>query len=268
VSRGHVELAHAPRIPEVDLSTSGWPAGAIVKLLSTDDRTGAFTAVLRLLAGYRRHAGHFTIEAEFFVLTGSLRIGETVRGPGYYEHSPSGAEQLPWSTESGAELLFFARTGSPDFAAGTGLRGAEASLQCDTERMEWMVSPVPGPPEGMVIKILRHVEATGEMTALCSTVPHYDYPMLEFHDCIEEIFLIEGDIWLGNSGLMTAGSYLWRPAFITHGPFFSRTGALMLLWVPSTLVNHVPAVPESTPEENVAAFVANRGERVLQPVMS
>ena len=106
------------------------------------------------------------------------------------------------------------------------------------------------------------------MTALCSTVPHYDYPMLEFHDCIEEIFLIEGDIWLGNSGLMTAGSYLWRPAFITHGPFFSRTGALMLLWVPSTLVNHVPAVPESTPEENVAAFVANRGERVLQPVMS
>jgi hypothetical protein len=197
-----------------------------------------------------------------------LRIGETVRGAGYYGYSAPGAEQPAWSTESGAELLFFARTGGPEFVAGAGPQAEAVSLECDTGRMDWMVSPVEGPPEGMVLKILRHVEATGEMTALCSTVPQYDYPMLEFHDCIEEIFLIEGDIWLGNSGLMTAGSYLWRPPFITHGPFFSRTGALMLLWVPSTLVNHVPATPESTPEDNVAAFVAGGGERVLQPVMS
>jgi hypothetical protein len=115
----------------------------------------------------------------------------------------------------------------------------------------------------MVLKILRHVESTGELTALCANVPSYEYPMLEFHDCVEEIYLLDGDIRLGNSGLMTAGSYLWRPPFVTHGPFFSRSGGLMLVWVPSTLVNHVPSGPQASPEENLAAFVAAGGERVL-----
>jgi hypothetical protein len=116
--------------------------------------------------------------------------------------------------------------------------------------------------------MLRHVERTGEMTVLLSTVPHREYPALEFHDCIEEYFVIEGGVWLGNSGQMTAGSYFWRPPFITHGPFYSETGALMLVWVPSSLVNHVPASAASTPEENVADFVAAGGGRVLREAVA
>jgi hypothetical protein len=255
MTRGHVELAHAPQIREEALPASGWPSGAVVRILSRDEDTGAFSAVLRLPPGYRRHAGHLSTESELLLLEGSLRIGGEVRG----------SDQEAWSTEGGATLLFCARGGSPDLRPGPGSEAAESPVRHDTERMDWMVSPVPGPPEGMVLKILRHVEATGEMTALCSSVPSYDYPMLEFHDCVEEIYLIEGDIWLGNSGLMTGGSYLWRPPFVTHGPFFSQTGALMLVWVPSTLVNHVPASPASTPEENIAAFVAAGGRRVLAP---
>jgi hypothetical protein len=65
---------------------------------------------------------------------------------------------------------------------------------------------------------------------------------------------IEGDVWLGNSGTMRPGSYLWRPPFITHGPFYSGTGCLLFGWVPSTLVNHLPTSALSTPEENEAAF--------------
>jgi hypothetical protein len=112
--------------------------------------------------------------------------------------------------------------------------------------------------------MLRLVEDTGEMTVLVTNVRHYDYPMLEFHDCVEEIYMIEGDIWLGNSGLMQEGSYFWRPPVITHGPFFSETGSLMLVWVPSSLVNHVPASAASTPEENLAEFVAAGGARVMR----
>jgi hypothetical protein len=263
MTRGHVELAHAPQIPEEVLPASGWPSGPVVRILSRDEDTGAFSAVLSLPPGYRRHPGHLSADSELLVLGGSLRIGGDVRGLGYYEYAPASSDQEAWSTEGGVTLLFCARGGSPDLLPGRGSGAAEARVMHDTERMDWMVSPVPGPPEGMVLKILRHVEATGELTALCSTVPAYDYPMLEFHDCVEEIYLIDGDIWLGNSGLMTAGSYLWRPPFVTHGPFFSQTGALMLVWVPSTLVNHVPASPASTPEENIAAFVAAGGERVL-----
>ena len=36
------------------------------------------------------------------------------------------------------------------------------------------------------MKILRSVEATGEMSALVANPPRYDYPQLEYHDCVEE----------------------------------------------------------------------------------
>jgi len=260
-----VELVHAPELPERELPASGWPAGVAARVLSLDDETGALTAVLRLPAGYRRHEGHYPAESELLVLGGTLRIGDELRAFGHYEYAPAGATQPAWSTESGAELLLLVRGGRPDLLPGAGPGGADGRIEHDTELMEWAISPIEGPPEGMVLKILRHVEVTGELTALCASVPLYDYPMLEFHDCIEEIYLLDGDIRLGNSGLMTAGSYLWRPPFVTHGPFFSRSGALMLVWVPSTLVNHVPASAASTPEENVAAFVAAGGQRVLGP---
>ena len=80
--------------------------------------------------------------------------------------------------------------------------------------------------------------------------------------------MIEGDIWLGNSGVMRDGSYFWRPPFITHGPFYSETGALMLVWVPSSLVNHVPESAASTPEENLAAFIAAGGARVTREAVA
>ena len=124
--------------------------------------------------------------------------------------------------------------------------------------MPWVATHIPGPPPGIILKLLRHVEETGEMTWLCGNPPRWDYPRLEFHDCIEELYCIEGDIWLGNSGTMRPGSYLWRPPYLTHGPFYSRTGCLLFGWVPSTLVNHLPASALSTPEENQKAFERDR----------
>ncbi len=129
--------------------------------------------------------------------------------------------------------------------------------------MPWSQSHIPGPAEGLLHKPVRMDKHTGEMTVITGTVRAYDYPMLEFHDCVEEIYLVEGDIWLGNSGLMSAGSYLWRPPFITHGPFYSAAGSLMLVWVPSTLVNHIPLSAGSTPEENLERFMSAGGERVM-----
>ena len=68
--------------------------------------------------------------------------------------------------------------------------------------------------------------------------------------CVEEIFLLEGGIWLGNSGTMRTGSYLWRPPFITRGPFDSRTGCVMFAWLPSLRVNHCPTDPRQTVEQS------------------
>jgi ChrR Cupin-like domain len=115
----------------------------------------------------------------------------------------------------------------------------------------WMTNPVEGAAPGLTVKILRHVEETGEMTAIVANPPRFDYPVLEFHDCVEEMYLIEGDMRLANSGVMVPGTYLWRPGYITHGPFYSHLGSLMFLWTSSTLINHVPRDPAATPEENL-----------------
>jgi len=265
MSRGHVELVHAPQIEAVELPANGWGAGPTAKVLSADPVSGALSALVMLPAGYRRPAGSVSGLVESLVIDGTLSIGGTQRGFGFYECVPGGGAHEDWSTETGATLLLFARERSPDFTPGEGGDPRAGRIAIDSETLAWSYSTIPGPPDGHVHKILRRVERTGEMTILLSTVPHREYPALEFHDCVEEYFVIEGGVWLGNSGQMGPGSYFWRPPFITHGPFHSATGGVSVVWVPSTLVNHVPAGPGSTPEENLAAYVRAGGRRVMGP---
>lgn len=249
--REWVELAHAPELAWEPGPGENWPVGADVKLLSRDEATGALTGILRLPEGYRRGAGHHEGETEYVVLSGGLSVGEALRGRGYYEYNPPGVGQEPWVSEEGAELLFMARESAPAFIPQPGLAGGGAGqIQLDTARMPWMITPVEGPPPGICVKWLRHIEETGELAAIISNVPQFDYPKLEFHHCIEEIFCISGDMWLGNSGTMRSGSYLWRPPYITHGPFYSESGAVLFLWVDETLVNHFVDDPRSSREEN------------------
>ena len=194
-------------------------------------------------------------ETELYVQSGDLRVGDTLRGRGYYEYNPPGIAQEPWICDAGAELLFIDRTGTPDFIPGAG--GTTAGrVQLDTDAMPWQVTPVEGPPPGICVKMLRAVEETGEFAALVSNVPRFDYPKLEFHDCIEEIYCMSGDIWLGNSGTLNPGSYIWRPPYITHGPVYSETGCLFYLWCDETLINHFVDDPRLTREDNYRSLQA------------
>ena len=250
--RGWIELVHSPEIAEVDLPASDWPVGARMKVLSISAATGALTGELILPRGYRRPAGHYDTQVEWLVLEGSLRVGDTVRGYGYYEFSPAGTDVERITVDEGCRILFLCRA-RPDFLPAPG-SVSEGRIQLDSEAMPWQATHIPGPPPGIILKLLRHVPETNEMTWICGNPPRWDYPMLEYHDCIEELYLIEGDIWLGNSGTMRPGSYLYRPPFITHGPFYSHTGAVLFGWVPSLLVNHFPDDPRRTVEENIADY--------------
>jgi hypothetical protein len=251
--RGWVELAHAPAIDPAALPARGWPVGAELKVLSISERTGALTGELLLPPGYRRPAGHYATQVEWLVLEGAVRVGGTVRGVGYYEFNPAGGATEALVCDQGVKILFLCRA-RPDFVPAPAPQGTAGRIQLDSEAMPWQGSHIPGPPPGIILKLLRHVPETNEMTWICANPPRWDYPMLEYHDCIEELYLIEGDIWLGNCGTMLPGSYLWRPPFITHGPFYSRTGAVLFGWVPSLLVNHFPDDPRRTVEENIANY--------------
>lgn len=253
--RGWIELGHAPLIDWEPLPAEGWPYGAEAKVLSRDPSDGAFTGIVRLRAGYRRWAGHHTADIEVFVLSGSLRLGDGVKGYGWFGYLPAGVTSSAWTAESDVELLLCARTGAPHFKPEPGpVTSHEGVIAIDTETVEWTVSGRPGIAPGLSHKLLRYNPETGEGTFLGAAVPTWRSPYLEFHHTIEEIYAVSGDITLGNSGRMDAGSYLWRPPFITHGPFHSDQGAVIYVWTDGELVNHPPASSSSTPEENRVAY--------------
>ncbi len=252
--RGWVEIVHAHELAWEPMRGENWPVGVELRVLSLDADSGALSGVLRVLAGYRRGPGGHAGETEFCVMSGDVRIGDTLRGRGYYEYDPPGTAQAAWTSDQGAELFFKASDGRPDFEPGLDGTSGAGRLELDTERMPWQVTPVEGPPPGICVKMLRMYESSGEFAALVSNVPRFDYPKLEFHDCIEEIFGLSGDIWLGNSGTLRAGSYIWRPPYITHGPFYSETGCMFYLWCDETLINHFVDDPSLSREANYASL--------------
>lgn len=255
--RGWIELAHAPQIEWAPLPAEGWPVGVQAKVLSRDPDDGALTALVRLPAGYRRPAGHTASMVEVLVLSGALRLGDGVHGLGWYGCLPAGATSSAWTAESDTLLLYCARTGSPDFAPEPGRPAGADAISIDTETVQWSASTRAGIAAGLAHKLLRYDPATGEGAFLGAAIPSWRSPYLEFHHTIEEIYCVSGDVSLGNSGRMDAGSYLWRPPFITHGPFWSDSGAVIFVWTDGELVNHPPARPDATPEENRRAYLAD-----------
>ena len=256
MSRPLVELAHAPSIEPEALDLPGWPAGATLVPLSHDDTSGALTGIVSLPAGWHRGAGAIAGDVEFFVLSGALRIGTQLRGWGYYEFAPAGARQPDWVVEEQCSLLCMAR-GSPEFAIA-GTASATGRIELDTETLPWTETLIGGHPPGVVMKVLRTVEETGETMLLESIVPRWDYPVIEYHSCAEELFLIDGDIWLGNSGTMRPGSYLYRPAYYTHGPFYSRSGAVILAWLEAKVDSVYIDDPRRSREDNMREAEAAR----------
>jgi hypothetical protein len=252
MGRGHIEIIQSSDVEPVDLPASGWPPGALLRTLSRDSDNGAFTGLLALPGGYRRGSGRQAHGADLFVLSGTLRIGETLHAPGFYQHIPAETDHESWTASTDCELILMS-AGPGDFTPGTSDRsGADGQINIDTERMPWSRGRHPGPPPGLFSKTLRHDPETGARVFLCSCVRRYDYPMIEYHDCHEEAFHVTGDMRMGTSGLMSPGSYFWRPPYISHGPFYSQDGMIALMTVDGPLVNHYVSDPRRTPEQNRA----------------
>jgi uncharacterized RmlC-like cupin family protein len=277
VARPHVEILASPEVTPAPLPAAGWPAeaGGTARVLSRDPLSGAVSALVELAPGATRPAGHHAATAvDLYVVSGALRMGGDdgddgiVAGPGWFGYWPAGTSQDAWEAgPEGAVLFLGARATAPDLAPGPGPAGDAGVLGVDTEALEWELAPegppdeqIAGLPPGIVMKTLRWVEETGELLALCANVPRWRYPRLEFHECVEEAFMLRGDIWLGSSGTMHAGDYFWRPPYITHGPFWSTGGSLFLVYTDTLLVDHVAESPHATPDENRAQLARQRAQ--------
>lgn len=96
----------------------------------------------------------------------------------------------------------------------------------------------PGYPPGIEQKILAgsldEARKTGSRTRLLRFQPGIYTTEPFVHDYWEEVYLVEGDLTVGNDARgqggenFTAGTYACRPPGAVHGPFKSNRGCLLL----------------------------------------
>jgi ChrR-like protein with cupin domain len=104
--------------------------------------------------------------------------------------------------------------------------------------MEKGWSPPSGYPDGIEQKILAgaldEAKKSGSRTRLLRFRPGVFTTAPFVHDYWEEVYLIAGDLTVGNDAVgrggknFAAGTYACRPPGAAHGPFKSNTGCLLL----------------------------------------
>ena len=252
--RRHVEHLHAPQIAAQPLAWPGWPGGAAYKPLSRDGQTGALSCLVVLPDGWRRGPATTVSDCELVVARGILRIGGEDLRIGSYSLSPTGAGDEEWLACGETELFFAARSGPPDVRSRHD--GDRAATRVAAERLPWGPTPIADGPPNIEVAMLRRTEA-GEMSALVRGGPRR-FPAYEFHDCVEECFLLDGDIMILPGGQMRAGTYFWRPPYLTHGQSSCEESSLLYVYTDAALVNHFADGFHRTPAENRVQAAAER----------
>lgn len=226
--RPHIEFIQAQVLPwGLDGLGAGRP-GIAVKVLSRDDTTGAVSTIVKYPRGWSRPAEILGVDEEFLVLDGALDHAGTRFGPDCYGFWPKGFSRGGLSAPEGATVLtFLSGPLAPGRAAD--FDPARLTARIDVREGDWNADMKAMGLDVMAgharIRRLRADPATGEITYVTACMPYFRETQSERHPVIQEIFVLAGEC-AGNTGLMRAGAYTWRPANVTHGPYGSTAGAV------------------------------------------
>lgn len=249
--REYVEFVRERDVAWKAFDAAGTPSGRDVKYLATGTENDAFSGLVRYPAGYAAPEGAHAEQIELYILEGSVTIGGTTCGPHTYVFVPEGVAYGPVEATEDSVVLTH-HEGSADLVPATG--AGEVTIT-DTTQMEWVWGKGEGLPQGLTHKTVRHNAETGERTFVLGVIPWWDSPKIEFHPCVEEAYVIQGDMYMGHVGdlgTMGPGDYFWRPAWISHGPFYVGAGSVCLVRHDSPHKNYFAPNTEATAEENKA----------------
>lgn len=224
--RDHLEFIQAQSLPwQPDVLPY---KGVRSKTLSQDPSSGARSCIARFPAAWiLRSPFSLSCDEEFFVLQGSFEANGICYGKGDYAYFPAGLVRDGVKSETGCDVLSFFE--SDLFVIQPGELSADTEMEISrlpSGEMDWSAATDPNVASSLIgRKLLRPDTATGERTWLLKleTDDPYEINGVEQHPCVEEMFLLEGDIVMP-AGVMTRGAYFWRPPFVPHGPTGSRQG--------------------------------------------
>lgn len=239
MGRPHVEFTRVPNVANESFAFGARHPGLRGHVLSRDPVDGAHTALVHAAAQWQwPFAGHFTADLELLVITGDLRVGDTSLAGGAYAFFPAGVWlDAGLSSESGCSVIWMT-SGESTFVESSG-PGAMFDARRVMEPVEAQSMPWSAPPAfegrsvddtipGLSVKWLREDPQTTAYTLLSRHGPGWVDPRIEAHDTWEELLLLDGDYLMGDTGHVTASTYIFRPGERPHGPQATREGAVWL----------------------------------------
>ena len=236
--RPHVEL-----IQEADLcwhpaELFGGEGKVRQRNLSYDEEDGSASTRLIFDSAWHRPAGFHNADVEWYVMAGSMKMGDRILGKGGYFRAPAGLCVPEISVAEGSEILIFREYGDWGFSKsakdrdGFVSRGGNTASDepgeltvLDTSRMEWMPNVYEGDTQRFLkLKLLYHDPAPaddnnkGFVTMLAWAPPGWSDNRLVHHPVFEEAYSLDGDL-VYNFGTLDPGTYFFRPAMVKHGHF-------------------------------------------------
>ena len=237
--RPHVEIVDENDLVRHPSELVGGEGEALQRNLAYDEQDGSVSARVSFVTDWTRPAGRHAAETEWYVLSGEVKLGTEVLGPGGFWHAPSDVSVPAISARAGTEILYFRDYGDWAFLAddraptGDASRLDERITVVRTDDLEWLPveegspmrfdlggTPVPG----LDIKMLHRDDDTGFYTRLIRAKPGWREEPLAHHPVFEEAYCLEGGFDY-NFGRMYPGTYFFRPPLIRHGDFTADADA-------------------------------------------
>lgn len=237
--KSHIELVTASDLMVHIARLPGAAGVATERRMSTDEETGGATTLLEFSAPWTQDRGYFAADTEWFVISGSLTLGDRVVPAGGYYRAPRGLVISPLAVDAGTiaisfrdgpagfvpselNLAAFVPSGAQTMSGTPGeltvvststMPWAANFLSGDCQRHQMLESkllyqdPFPswGPPLGGSTSLLRF--PAGWRDELFEHEPHN-----------VEVYILSGTATY-NFGQLAPGRYVHRPAGVKSGDY-------------------------------------------------
>jgi hypothetical protein len=207
-------------------------SGVHGSILSQDNWTSSTTYIARFPNGWRWANDLEDATVEFFILEGDLRVNGSEVGAGGYASIPQGAGSIELASVSGALTLFYWNPDMPLFPPPLSKIRVTRSW-----KEPWQEALGRLPVHGTFFKSLRMPDFSGDfeggpggfLRLVVWTPGNHDPRQHVHHECWEEMFVLRGDVFMPERGVLGPGSYLSNPQEYWHAPFASHGGCVMLI---------------------------------------
>ena len=237
MARDRVEFLRLDNVALTPSVAPGLGHGMRAAVLSAaPDRDGARSLLVRAEPYWCSHdSGFLSNDLEVLVLDGDLRLGGMALKRGSYGFFPKGLS-VPGAESGKGFTALWMSDGVCELSSDPAL--AKAFLEerrtgpVDVNSIAWQPTPdFPGRSReeagaGLHVRMLHSDPATGAYTLMTFQEPGWSDPRMEAHETWEELVLLQGDYLMGETGMITSGSYIFRPGEKPHGPQATLSGAV------------------------------------------